>query len=433
MSPALRLRVILTFPQQDLCRTHHITHSANKQFLVIVARNSLVGDVKLLIKRQFDRLYPEEPYRLEKVLYLRDAAQYDLDDEFLVGDVFEQDFVINAVGQISEESAAKGLHPAQKKIKFSDIGVESDHQHPIEASQTRTADFDLMCMRNLNSDAILSLVRKAFEDGTKSTAPPAPPPEKEEPAHASTITPVTTPVALLECAKKVTAAPAPPQKDTFATGKPKILPKAKTEMPSSSSEDEIGYAFLNVKQGAIVATEPKRPESRILFEANLQENSDESSDEEIEPRPSLFVPASVKDSASATSSDSSDESSDEDSGFPRALASPIPDPSELPSLIALHESIKRTPTPIQSLAMAALRPPVPHPKPNVHGNRPPFNRKPNTNNKKMHNNKHQSAKPNTPANPARRPAKPRSPKNPQMQSQAPTAPTQPAPAVVANQ
>ena len=184
--------------------------------------------------------------------------------------------------------------------------------------------------------------------------------------------------------------PAPISRSTSST--PIFHPRKSSahDMISSSSDDsddESGSVLSNFDANnlfgsQVIASEPRRSDAFVLFAAGSSSEEDEdSSDTEMNNRNNISVPivrtisppskssSIVSLQAGPSSEISSGNSSSEDEGeailsnsskndlLPQSVTlrrlssvSPIPDPSEIPSLDELKESLCRAPTPIQILA-----------------------------------------------------------------------------------
>lgn len=155
-----------------------------------------------------------------------------------------------------------------------------------------------------------------------------------------------------------------------------IFHPRKSEIPqmSSSSDEEEVESVLNTFDATnlfgpqLITSEPRRSENFVLFNAGSSDDSNDSSDENMIPVVVPLKSSSIVSLQAAPSSELNEEESDDDEEsddlmtskassevqLPHSVTlrrlssvSPIPDPSEIPSLNELKESINRTPTPIQ--------------------------------------------------------------------------------------
>lgn len=150
------------------------------------------------------------------------------------------------------------------------------------------------------------------------------------------------------------------------------------ELASSSSEDSDEEAESTLKHfdacnlfgSQVIASEPRRSDAFVLFAAgSSSEDEDSSENEDVivrtvsPPTKSSSIVSLQAGPSSEVEGSSSDESvvnesiDKNDCVLPQSVTlrrlssvSPIPDPSEIPSLDELKESLCRAPTPIQILA-----------------------------------------------------------------------------------
>ena len=168
------------------------------------------------------------------------------------------------------------------------------------------------------------------------------------------------------------------------------------DFDSSSEEEEDKNAPIlsNIFGGKVIASEPRRSESFVLFDAGSSSSDleeDTKIDKEITPEASLIKSSSIISLQAAPSSEIDDNtnvsssSNEEDMGCNDTLSSsalpqsvtlrrlssisPIMEPSEIPSLSELKESLLRAPTPIQIQNLPEASYPSPKKNHNHNSNR----------------------------------------------------------------
>lgn len=162
------------------------------------------------------------------------------------------------------------------------------------------------------------------------------------------------------------------------------------ELASSSSEDSDEEADASLKHfdacnlfgSQVIASEPRRSDAFVLFTAGSSSEDEDSGEEGVivrsvsPPTKSSSIislqagPSSEVDGGSSDEESVVNESNDKNECIlPQSVTlrrlssvSPIPDPSEIPSLDELKESLCRAPTPIQILAEQKQQPPTKSPK-----------------------------------------------------------------------
>lgn len=176
------------------------------------------------------------------------------------------------------------------------------------------------------------------------------------------------------------------------TPSPTPIPRAifiprKSLSPASEDDDDDedestsnNFDATNLFGGSVITSEPRRSDAFVLFAAGSSSSEEEEESEcEITPvtnntlsKCSSIVSLQAAPSSELTSSDSSDSNSnDSDSDSNESFASlpqsvtlrrlssvsPIPEPSEIPSLHELKESLVRAPTPSQIIQTTAPKSP----------------------------------------------------------------------------
>ena len=153
-----------------------------------------------------------------------------------------------------------------------------------------------------------------------------------------------------------------------------IFHPRKSEIPpmSSSSDEEEDNSVLNTFDATnlfgsqVITSEPRRSDAFVLFAAGSSEDSsDDSSGDavnfvdipDVPLKSSSIVSLQAGPSSELCEEEEDSESEEEESNeaqLPHSVTlrrlssiSPIPDPSEIPSLSELRQSINRAPTPIQ--------------------------------------------------------------------------------------
>ena len=324
----------------------------HRQFLLLVPVESTFSDLKPLLRAHYDKLYSSETtfVPLRRVLKFRDELQCDLDDDFVVSEICDNGELIFAVSELDFHNAKKPkvtIKPTIPSFKESGETSESKTSEPKqpfeEPAEPKKSDAG-KSGNTVNAD----------NASTSSTVPqpvqkPIPQPIKkpteakpvqipaDKPVEKPVERPLTKPVEQSKPqAHKPVEAPKPnskpieqplPAESLVATVEnPPITPcpspstifiprKSSSFEESSSSEEEMDESakeensVFGFALPSIVVTQPKRSEVSILFAA--------------------------------------DSSSDEDSSSEAAVRkeSPVPDPSVIPSLAEVVESVNRAPTP----------------------------------------------------------------------------------------
>jgi hypothetical protein len=162
----------------------------------------------------------------------------------------------------------------------------------------------------------------------------------------------------------ITPVPTPVSRPIFHPRKSEIPP-----ISSSSDEEEVEsvmgtFDTTNLFGPQVITSEPRRSDAFVLFAAGSSEDSSDENEVMIPDVPlksSSIVsfqaaPSSelCEEESEGESESESDETMSSESQLPHSVTlrrlssvSPIPDPSEIPSLHELKESINRAPTPIQ--------------------------------------------------------------------------------------
>lgn len=151
---------------------------------------------------------------------------------------------------------------------------------------------------------------------------------------------------------------------------PRKSPSQSNSSESSEDEDETvlsTFDATNLFGGPIIASEPRRSDPFVLFAAESSEDEEQDGADKFNIIPPIksssivslqAAPSSEADYqtvVSSSSSESDSETLDDPSGsLPHSVTlrrlssvSPIPEPSEIPSLNELKESLVRAPTPSQ--------------------------------------------------------------------------------------
>lgn len=100
--------------RQDLLSSKYHLDMVTNQFLMVVCPKWKLSKLKKLIVKQFSKMYPEEDSL--DIQYLRDERNLDLDDDFSIMDVFENNGIVQAIR----------FQAAQEKRQEKDIDSVSD-------------------------------------------------------------------------------------------------------------------------------------------------------------------------------------------------------------------------------------------------------------------------------------------------------------------
>jgi hypothetical protein len=156
-----------------------------RQFLMLVPAGTTVGQLKAFVVAQYERLYQSDPLELRRVTQVRDDSQYDLDDEFVMGHVFETNAVVYALSELSDrsrgplsvEASGANEHTKQQVIGPKVLAPKTRTKKPKNAKETLTAakaadtSSQLEQVKNLTAADVLDMVKLAFEASDHESVP----------------------------------------------------------------------------------------------------------------------------------------------------------------------------------------------------------------------------------------------------------------------